>query len=119
MERTLVRRNTTFRKESRKMTMKRWIAAVGVAAAMTTGALAVTATPASASPLSVVRNGCWDMGGDWYDFGSKYGSRARYGCVSYSVTGWMIFFYKANGMYTSMNYGSGPISFNPQNVRTP
>jgi hypothetical protein len=101
------------------MNVKRWIATAGVAAAMTIGALAVTAAPASASPLSSVRNNCLNGGGGWYDFGNEPGASYRYACLNYYPTGWMVFFFRSNGMNIGFNSGTGSINFNPDNVHTP
>ncbi|MBO3752023.1 hypothetical protein J5X84_38650 [Streptosporangiaceae bacterium NEAU-GS5] len=101
------------------MTVKRWIAAAGLAAAMTGGALAVTATPASASPLSNVRDGCLNSGGGWYEFDPYDEPRYRYACLNFYPTGWMIFFYRSNGMNIGFNSGTGPVNFNPNNVQRP
>jgi len=97
--------------------IKRWVAAASIAAGLTTGALAVTAAPAAADSVSIVRNGCLNSDGIWFDDGP--GTRARYQCVYWYPTGWMVFFYRSNGMYIGVNSGTGPINFNPDQVRTP
>jgi hypothetical protein len=98
------------------MNVKRWIAGASVAAAMTSGALAVTAAPASASPLSTIRNGCVNDGGIWFD-DPDY--TIRYSCVYWYPTSWTIFFFRSNGMYVGLNAGTGPVNFNPNQVQRP
>jgi hypothetical protein len=85
------------------MRMKQWVTAVGMTVAVTAGTLAVGAAPASASPLSIVRQGCLDQGGTWNDYGP--GERERYSCLLSYPTYYNAYFYLSNGMFTRMIVG--------------
>lgn len=98
-----------------EMSLKRKLMATGFAAAMAAGTLVVAAGPASASSLSIVRNGCLDQGGFWVDNGA--GEPRRYECWLYYPTYHNIFFYASNGMYVGdVQLSNGG---NSGNIHTP
>ena len=89
------------------MSLKRWVAAAGLAAVVTSGATVLGAGAASAdSSLSTVRFGCRSQGGDWQDVGA--GWPYRYTCTLYnSGTGdWNMYTYRVNGEFYRLYYGN-------------